>query len=124
MCSLSTAASTCLRPDSRACSLTPSAPWHPAAPPTEHVLLLPAGIVYNITGGRDLTLMEVNRVSEVVTSLADPACNIIFGAVVDDMYEGEIHVTIIATGGQPWLCCSAWCSAVQHGAVQYSMRIA
>jgi hypothetical protein len=70
--------------------------------------------VYNITGGRDLTLMEVNRVSEVVTSLADPACNIIFGAVVDDMYEGEIHVTIIATGVQPWLCCSAGCSAVQH----------
>jgi cell division protein FtsZ len=54
--------------------------------------------VYNITGGRDLTLQEVNRVSEVVTSLADPNANIIFGAVVDDAYEGEIHVTIIATG--------------------------
>ena len=42
------------------------------------------GIVYNITGGRDLTLAEVNRVSEVVTSLADPSANIIFGSVVDD----------------------------------------
>lgn len=34
------------------------------------------------------------QVSEVVTSLADPTCNIIFGAVVDDLYEGEIHVTV------------------------------
>lgn len=57
-----------------------------------------AGIVYNITGGKDLTLQEVNRVSEVVTSLADPSCNIIFGAVVDEAYDGIINVTIIATG--------------------------
>ena len=35
---------------------------------------------------------------QVVTSLADPSANIIFGAVVDDRYNGEIHVTIIATG--------------------------
>lgn len=56
------------------------------------------GIVYNITGGKDLTLSEVNRVSEVVTSLADPTCNIIFGAVIDEQYDGELHVTIIATG--------------------------
>jgi len=37
-------------------------------------------------------------VSEVVTSLADPTANVIFGAVIDDAYEGEVHVTIIATG--------------------------
>ena len=35
---------------------------------------------------------------QIVTSLADPSANIIFGAVVDDRYTGEIHVTIIATG--------------------------
>ncbi|XP_052178905.1 cell division protein FtsZ homolog 1, chloroplastic [Diospyros lotus] len=56
------------------------------------------GVVYNITGGRDITLQEVNRVSQVVTSLADPSANIIFGAVVDERYNGEIHVTIVATG--------------------------
>ncbi|KAM7498940.1 hypothetical protein LguiA_023354 [Lonicera macranthoides] len=56
------------------------------------------GIVYNITGGKDITLQEVNRVSQVVTSLADPSANIIFGAVVDERFNGEIHVTIIATG--------------------------
>ncbi|CAA6672361.1 unnamed protein product [Spirodela intermedia] len=56
------------------------------------------GVVYNITGGKDITLQEVNKVSQVVTSLADPSANIIFGAVVDDRYTGDIHVTIIATG--------------------------
>lgn len=38
------------------------------------------------------------QLGQVVTSLADPSANIIFGAVVDDRYSGEIHVTIIATG--------------------------
>ncbi|PIN03395.1 Tubulin GTPase [Handroanthus impetiginosus] len=56
------------------------------------------GVVYNITGGKDITLQEINRVSQVVTSLADPSANIIFGAVVDERFNGEIHVTIIATG--------------------------
>ncbi|CAL5014322.1 unnamed protein product [Urochloa decumbens] len=56
------------------------------------------GVVYNITGGKDITLQEVNKVSQIVTSLADPSANIIFGAVVDDRYTGELHVTIIATG--------------------------
>lgn len=56
------------------------------------------GVVYNITGGKDITLQEVNKVSQVVTSLADPTANIIFGAVVDERYNGTIHVTIIATG--------------------------
>ncbi|XP_073138564.1 cell division protein FtsZ homolog 1, chloroplastic-like [Henckelia pumila] len=56
------------------------------------------GVVYNITGGKDMTLQEVNKVSQVVTSLADPSANIIFGAVVDERYNGELHVTIIATG--------------------------
>ncbi|ERN08309.1 hypothetical protein AMTR_s00156p00059750 [Amborella trichopoda] len=44
------------------------------------------------TKSQDLFAMQV------VTSLADPAANIIFGAVIDDKYHGEIHVTIIATG--------------------------
>lgn len=69
-----------------------------SAPLIERSIERATGIVYNITGGRDLTLQEVNRVSEVVTSLADPGANVIFGAVIDDQYEGEVHVTIIATG--------------------------
>ncbi len=72
-----------------------------SAPLIERSIERATGIVYNITGGRDLTLQEVNRVSEVVTSLADPSANVIFGAVIDDDYEGEVHVTIIATGFEP-----------------------
>mmetsp|Transcript_30079 Transcript_30079/g.74621 ORF Transcript_30079/g.74621 Transcript_30079/m.74621 type:complete len:287 (-) Transcript_30079:140-1000(-) len=69
-----------------------------SAPLIEHSIERATGIVYNITGGSDMTLQEVNAVSEVVTSLADPSANVIFGAVVDEKYNGEIHVTIIATG--------------------------
>ena len=43
-------------------------------------------------------VQEVNRVSEIVTGLADPGANVIFGAVIDQQYAGEVHVTIIATG--------------------------
>ncbi|KAI5061841.1 hypothetical protein GOP47_0022380 [Adiantum capillus-veneris] len=69
-----------------------------SAPLIERSIERATGIVYNITGGKDLTLQEVNKVSQVVTSLADPSANIIFGAVVDERYDGEIHVTIVATG--------------------------
>ncbi|KAF5835540.1 Tubulin/FtsZ, GTPase domain-containing protein [Dunaliella salina] len=69
-----------------------------AAPLIQRSIERATGIVYNITGGPDMTLQEINRVSEVVTGLADASCNIIFGAVVDDAYEGIINVTIIATG--------------------------
>jgi cell division protein FtsZ len=69
-----------------------------SAPLIEHSIDRATGIVYNITGGSDLTLQEINTVSEVITSLADPTANIIFGAVVDDQYKGELQVTLIATG--------------------------
>jgi cell division protein FtsZ len=72
-----------------------------SAPLVEHSIDRASGIVFNITGGPDMTLMEVNAVSEVVTSLADPAANVIFGSVVDEKYSGEIAVTVIATGFQP-----------------------
>ncbi|XP_025884345.1 cell division protein FtsZ homolog 1, chloroplastic-like isoform X2 [Solanum lycopersicum] len=68
------------------------------APLIESSIQSATGIVYNITGGKDITLQEVNRVSQVVTSLADPSANIIFGVVVDERFNGGIHVTIIATG--------------------------
>lgn len=41
-----------------------------------------------------MTLIEVNRVSEVVTELADPGANVIFGAVVDNAYEGEVRIEL------------------------------
>ena len=127
-----------------------------SAPLIERSIERATGVVYNITGGRDMTLAEVNEVSQVVSSLADPSANVIFGAVrssffnplgfffhalfhgsslsgandtsrrrsfspphspplpqkngttekrrqqvVDDAYEGELHVTIVATGFPP-----------------------
>eukprot|EP00897_Mesotaenium_endlicherianum_P003370 jgi/Mesen1/3060/ME000018S02379 len=69
-----------------------------SAPLVERSIERATGIVFNITGGDDMTLAEVNRVSQVVMNLADPGANIIFGAVVDNKYKGEILVTIIATG--------------------------
>lgn len=69
------------------------------APLIQSTIERATGIVYNITGSSNLTLAEVNIISEIVTSLADPSCNIIFGAVIDeDCGPDEIRVTIIATG--------------------------
>ena len=67
-------------------------------PLIEHSIDLCSGIVFNITGGKDLSLQEVSAVSDVVTSMAAPDANIIFGAVVDENFTDGIAVTIIATG--------------------------
>ncbi|PSP17591.1 MAG: cell division protein FtsZ [Cyanobacteria bacterium QS_8_64_29] len=56
------------------------------------------GAVLNVTGGSDLTLHEVNAAAEAIYDAASPEANIIFGAVVDERMEGEVRVTVIATG--------------------------
>ncbi|NEQ35215.1 MAG: cell division protein FtsZ [Okeania sp. SIO3I5] len=56
------------------------------------------GVVFNITGGTDLTLHEVNAAAEIIYEVVDPNANIIFGAVIDDKLQGEIKITVIATG--------------------------
>lgn len=56
------------------------------------------GVVLNITGGTDLTLHEVNAAAETVYEVVDPNANIIFGAVIDERLQGEIRITVIATG--------------------------
>jgi cell division protein FtsZ len=63
------------------------------------------GCVINISGGKDMTLEDMTTASEVIYDLVDPEANIIVGAVVDEHLEGEIHVTVIATGfesGNPY----------------------
>jgi len=55
-------------------------------------------IIFNIKGGSDLSLYEVNEAAEVIRANADPDCNIIFGAAVDPDLTDEIHLTVIATG--------------------------
>ncbi len=56
------------------------------------------GVVFNITGGSDLTLHEVNSAAETIYEAVDPNANIIFGAVIDERMQGEIKITVIATG--------------------------
>ncbi len=56
------------------------------------------GVLLNITGGRDLTLHEVNEASNVVMEAAGVDANVIFGAVIDPTLDGEIVITVIATG--------------------------
>lgn len=56
------------------------------------------GVLLNITGGPNLTLMEVNEASEIVGEAADQEANIIFGAVIDENLKDDLRVTVIATG--------------------------
>ncbi len=56
------------------------------------------GVVFNITGGTDLTLHEVNAAAETIYEVVDPNANIIFGAVIDERMQGEVKITVIATG--------------------------
>jgi cell division protein FtsZ len=56
------------------------------------------GILLNITGGNDLSMFEVDEAARIVTEHADPNAHIIFGAVINDTYAGEIKVTVVATG--------------------------
>ena len=56
------------------------------------------GVLVNITGGSDLTLMEANEATSIIFEEAGPAANIIFGAVIDPELNEEIRVTVIATG--------------------------
>ena len=56
------------------------------------------GVLFNITGGNDLSMFEVDEAARIITEAADPDANIIFGAVINDSYTGEIKITVVATG--------------------------
>jgi cell division protein FtsZ len=56
------------------------------------------GVVFNITGGADLTLHEVSTAADTIYDVVDSNANIIFGAVIDESRQGELQITVIATG--------------------------
>jgi cell division protein FtsZ len=56
------------------------------------------GVIINVTGGEDFSLIEVNEASTIIQQAAHEDANIIFGAVVDPRMEGKIKITVIATG--------------------------
>jgi cell division protein FtsZ len=69
-----------------------------ASPLLETTIAGAKGILLNITGGPDLTLFEVNEAAQMVAESADPEAQIIFGTVIDERLQGEVKVTVIATG--------------------------
>jgi cell division protein FtsZ len=56
------------------------------------------GILFNVIGGMDMTMHEINTAAETITAAADPDANIIFGATINPDIEGELIVTVVATG--------------------------
>ena len=56
------------------------------------------GILFNVIGGNDISMHEINTAAEAITNAADPDANIIFGATINPDIEGEIIVTVVATG--------------------------
>ena len=55
------------------------------------------GVLLNVTGGKDLCLLEISEAADLVQKSVDPDANIIFGAVIDEKLENEIVITVIAT---------------------------
>ena len=56
------------------------------------------GILFNITGGKDLTMDEVNQAAETISGVADVDANIIFGTVIDENLVDQVKITVLATG--------------------------
>ena len=56
------------------------------------------GILFNVIGGNDLSMHEINAAAETITTAADPEANIIFGATINPELDGEVIITVVATG--------------------------
>jgi cell division protein FtsZ len=56
------------------------------------------GVLFNVSGGKDMSLFDVQEAAEIIRRSADPEANIIFGAAVNEQLEDEIQITVIATG--------------------------
>lgn len=69
-----------------------------SSPLLETSIVGATGVLLNITGGADFSLIEMNEAAEIVQQAADPDANIIVGAVIDEDLKDEIRITVIATG--------------------------
>jgi cell division protein FtsZ len=56
------------------------------------------GVLFNIAGGKDLTMFEVDEAAKIISSAADTDANIIFGAVIKEGLSDQVRITVIATG--------------------------
>jgi len=69
-----------------------------SSPLLEESITGATGVIFSVTGGADMSLHEVNTAAEVIFNAVDPSANIIFGAGVNEDLDGEIRITVIATG--------------------------
>jgi cell division protein FtsZ len=56
------------------------------------------GLLFNITGGTDISMFEVDEAAKIITESVDSDANIIFGATINENYNGELKITVVATG--------------------------
>lgn len=57
------------------------------------------GVLFNVSGSSDLTMLEINEAANIITENVDPNAKVIFGAVTDDQVrKGDLHITVVATG--------------------------
>lgn len=56
------------------------------------------GVLFNITGGPDLTMTEVDEAAKLISAAVDPDANIIFGATIDEQMVDQVKITVVATG--------------------------
>jgi len=81
------------------------------------------GILFNIVGGPDLSMHEVDEAARLISQSADPNANIIFGATIDDSMKDQVKITVIATGfslgpSEPLSSASEGASAKEGGAAE------
>ncbi|MEK7533216.1 MAG: cell division protein FtsZ [Patescibacteria group bacterium] len=69
-----------------------------ASPLLETTIEGAKGVLFNIIGGNDLTMAEVDEAAKLISSAVDPDANIIFGAIIDEKMVDQIKITVIATG--------------------------
>lgn len=69
-----------------------------SSPLLEETITGATGVILSVTGGSDLTLHEVHEAADVIYNAVDPNAKIIFGSVIDESMQGEVSITVIATG--------------------------
>ena len=69
-----------------------------ANPLTENTIDGAKGVIFNVTGGENLSLTEIDSAIKVINDKVDDDANIIFGTVIDENLKDEVNVTVIATG--------------------------
>ena len=68
------------------------------SPLLEETITGATGVIFNVTGGENLTLSEVNDAADIIYGAVDPDANILFGSVIDENMKDDMMVTVIATG--------------------------